>query len=189
MEEDVIVSIITFNIYWQLDNYKWLLVQHKRVFLFWYFAVYLCCAFDNNGLALLNDREPEVSDDNARSDERAIVIAWGYKNMYTDTLSFDILEMASKMPNAIFQISAGDLCEFAKQLIHSATDLAQLQLQRADLSKELLTIDEVVSMLKVSKMTLHRWDKSGILTKIEVGGQRRYRRADVEAITNNRKKK
>ena len=92
-----------------------------------------------------------------------------------------------KMPNAILQISAGDLCEFANQLINSATEVARLQIQRADISKELLTIDEVCEMLKVSKMTLHRWDKNGVLKKIEVGGHRRYRRSDVEAVTLNRK--
>lgn len=97
------------------------------------------------------------------------------------------MEIAMKMPNAILQISAGDLCEFANQLINSATEVARLQIQRADISKELLTIDEVAEMLKVSKMTLHRWDKNGVLKKIEVGGHRRYRRSDVEAVTLNRK--
>ena len=92
-----------------------------------------------------------------------------------------------KMPNAILQITAGDLCEFANQLINSATEVARLQIQKADISKELLTIDEVAAMLKVSKMTLHRWDKNGVLKKIEVGGHRRYRRSDVEAVTLNRK--
>ena len=97
------------------------------------------------------------------------------------------MEIAMKMPNAILQITAGDLCEFANQLINSETEVARLQIQRADISKELLTIDEVAEMLKVSKMTLHRWDKNGVLKKIEVGGHRRYRRSDVEAVTLNRK--
>lgn len=97
------------------------------------------------------------------------------------------MEIAMKMPNAILQITASDLCEFANQLINSATEVARLQIQRADISKELLTIDEVAEMLKVSKMTLHRWDKNGVLKKIEVGGHRRYRRSDVEAVTLNRK--
>ena len=101
--------------------------------------------------------------------------------------NFDLMEIAMKMPNAILQISAGNLCEFANQLINSATEVARLQIQRADISKELLTIDEVCEMLKVSKMTLHRWDKNGVLKKIEVGGHRRYRRSDVEAVTLNRK--
>ena len=43
-------------------------------------------------------------------------------------------------------------------------------------------------MLKVSKMTLHRWDKQGILCKIEVGGKRRYRKSDVERATAGRTK-
>lgn len=102
--------------------------------------------------------------------------------------SVDILEMASRMPNAIFQINAGDLCEFAHRLISQAADIARLQIERADLSKELLTIDEVSAMLKVSKMTLYRWDKAGLLTKIEVGGKRRYRRSEVEALTEKRNK-
>ena len=97
------------------------------------------------------------------------------------------MEIAMKMPNAILQITASDLCEFANQLINSATEVARLQIQRADISKELLTIDEVAEMLKVSKMTLHRWDKNGVLKKIEVGGHRRYRRSDVEDVTLNRK--
>ena len=97
------------------------------------------------------------------------------------------MEIAMKMPNAILQITAGDLCEFANKLINSATEVARLQIQKADISKELLTIDEVCEMLKVSKMTLHRWDKNGVLKKIEVGGHRRYRRSDVEAVTLNRK--
>lgn len=97
------------------------------------------------------------------------------------TPTLDLMEMASRMPNAIFQITAGDLCDFAHQLISSASEIARMQLQRADLSKELLTIDEV------SKMTLHRWDKNGVLKKVDVGGQRRYRRSDVEAITEKRK--
>jgi excisionase family DNA binding protein len=102
-------------------------------------------------------------------------------------INFDLMEIAMKMPNAILQITASDLCEFANQLINSATEVARLQIQRADISKELLTIDEVAEMLKVSKMTLHRWDKNGVLKKIEVGGHRRYRRSDVEAVTLNRK--
>ena len=94
------------------------------------------------------------------------------------------MELAMRCPNAI--INMGDLCEFAHQLINNATEVAQLNLERADLSKELLTIDEVVSMLKVSKMTLWRWDKNGLLTKVDMGGVRRYHRREVEALVAQR---
>ena len=96
------------------------------------------------------------------------------------------MELAMRCPNAIIQINMGDLCEFAHQLINNATEGAQLNLERADLSKELLTIDEVVSMLKVSKMTLWRWDKNGLLTKVDMGGVRRYHRSEVEALVAQR---
>lgn len=98
------------------------------------------------------------------------------------------MELAAQFPNAQLVINMSDLYEFARQLISQATDVAKLQLERADLSKEMLTIDEVVSMLKVSKMTLWRWDKNGLLTKIDMGGVRRYRRSEVEALIANRKK-
>lgn len=100
--------------------------------------------------------------------------------------SVDLMELAMRCPNAIIQINMGDLCEFAHQLINNATQVAQLNLERADLSKELLTIDEVVSMLKVSKMTLWRWDKNGLLTKVDMGGVRRYHRSEVEALVAQR---
>ena len=99
------------------------------------------------------------------------------------------MELAAAMPNAILQISAGDLCDFAHRLIESATDVARLQIERANLSKELLTIEDVADMLKVSKMTLYRWNLNDTLPKIEIGGKRRYRRADVEAIIEQRKEK
>lgn len=122
---------------------------------------------------------------------RASPLRSGTYFMYQNPASVNLKEMAEKFPNAILQINLGDLCEFAHQLINSATDIARLQMERADLSKELLTIDEVVSMLKVSKMTLWRWDKNGLLTKIDMGGARRYRRSEVEELIatrcNNRK--
>ena len=99
------------------------------------------------------------------------------------------MELAAQFPNAQLVINMGDLYEFASQLINQASDIARMQMQRADMSKELLTIDEVEKMLKVSKMTLWRWDKNGLLTKIEIGGARRYRRSEVEALVAERANK
>ena len=50
---------------------------------------------------------------------------------------------------------------------------------------DLLTIDEVAASLKVSKMTLWRWSKSGRLKKVDIGGVPRYRRSDIENLLNN----
>ena len=137
---------------------------------------------------MLNDREPELLGATARSDARAPLLREGTIFMNSNS-NINILELAAAMPNAILQISAGDLCDFAHRLIESATDVARLQIERANLSKELLTIEEVADMLKVSKMTLYRWNLNDTLPKIEIGGKRRYRRADVEAAIEQRKEK
>jgi excisionase family DNA binding protein len=97
------------------------------------------------------------------------------------------MELAERYPHTIFQISAGDLCSFANDLLERATDIARKQIERADISRELLSIDEVSKMLKVSRMTLSRWDKQGVLEKVEVGGKRRYRRRDIEKLLETRK--
>lgn len=91
------------------------------------------------------------------------------------------------MPNTIFHLSAKDLLDFANEILTGAKMIAQLELEKSQYCDELLTIEEVCELLKVSKMTLYRWDKLGILKKIEVGGKRRYRKSDVEAVTFNRK--
>lgn len=91
------------------------------------------------------------------------------------------------MPNTIFHLSAKDLLNFANEILAGAKMIAQLELEKSQYCDELLTIEEVCELLKVSKMTLYRWDKLGILKKIEVGGKRRYRKSDVEAVTFNRK--
>ena len=91
------------------------------------------------------------------------------------------------MPNTIFHLSVKDLLDFANEILAGAKMIAQLELEKSQYCDELLTIEEVCELLKVSKMTLYRWDKLGILKKIEVGGKRRYRKSDVEAVTFNRK--
>ena len=95
-----------------------------------------------------------------------------------------IMDIADKHPNTILQISVGDLYDFAHQLIQSAMEIARLQSKKA-VENDLLTIDEVAAFLKVSKMTLWRWSKSGRLKKVDIGGVPRYRRSDIEILLNN----
>ena len=103
-------------------------------------------------------------------------------------MNSNFLQLAKEMPNTIFHLSAKDLLDFANEILEGAKLIAQLELEKAQYCDELLTIEEVCEMLKVSKMTLHRWDKQGILCKIEVGGKRRYRKSDVERATAGRTK-
>ena len=102
-------------------------------------------------------------------------------------MNSNFLQLAKEMPNTIFHLSAKDLLDFANEILAGAKMIAQLELEKSQYCDELLTIEEVCELLKVSKMTLYRWDKLGILKKSEVGGKRRYRKSDVEAVTFNRK--
>lgn len=49
--------------------------------------------------------------------------------------------------------------------------------------QELLPIGEAARILGVAVETVRRWDKAGKIASVRtLGGQRRFRRADVEAL-------
>jgi excisionase family DNA binding protein len=54
---------------------------------------------------------------------------------------------------------------------------------------ELITIDEAMKILKVSRITLHRWVKSGKIKALKLGegrkGAVRFRREDIETFLSN----
>lgn len=52
---------------------------------------------------------------------------------------------------------------------------------------ELLTVAEVADRLNVSDETVHRYAREGLLPFVPLpSGRKRFRRADVEAIEDNR---
>lgn len=46
-------------------------------------------------------------------------------------------------------------------------------------SDNYLSVGEVIDKLRVNASTLWRWDKTGYLKKLKVGGKVRYRESDV----------
>lgn len=46
----------------------------------------------------------------------------------------------------------------------------------------ILTKQETADLLKVSRKTLDRWEKDGLLVPFRIGVNVRYRREDVEAL-------
>lgn len=89
-------------------------------------------------------------------------------------------------PNAIFQLSGRDLKAFAEEILLGAKSIAMFEAEAAAKADVLITLDEASKLLHVSKMTLYRWDKSGVLKKVEIGGKRRYRKSDIERIVGTR---
>ncbi len=94
-----------------------------------------------------------------------------------------IEELINGGANITLAISPADLKEFAQ----SVADATRLQIEReiADGKTETLyTIEYVAEKLSVNRSTLWRWDKNGYLKVIEIGGQRRYRKSDIDRILN-----
>lgn len=94
-----------------------------------------------------------------------------------------IEELINVGANITLAISPADLKEFAQ----SVADATRLQIEReiADGKTETLyTIEYVAEKLSVNRSTLWRWDKNGYLKVIEIGGQRRYRKSDIDRILN-----
>ena len=95
---------------------------------------------------------------------------------------FNFSDIMNSESNVILQVSSKDLKAFAQDILIGAKSIAMLEAEAAASRDELLTIGEAAKLLHVSKMTLYRWDQSGILKKVEIGGKRRYRKSDIERL-------
>lgn len=53
--------------------------------------------------------------------------------------------------------------------------------------EKLMSLKEAMEYLHVSKPTMHRWDRTGVLTAIRTpGGHRRYYKKQLDEIIGNR---
>ena len=93
----------------------------------------------------------------------------------------DIEKLITENPNVIFQVTGADLKAFAEQLLIGAKAIAMQEAEDAANNK-LLSVEEAAELLSVSKMTLYRWDKNDVLKRVEIGGQRRYRKSDIDRL-------
>lgn len=97
----------------------------------------------------------------------------------------NIEKLITEYPNIIFQVTGEDLRKFAENLLLNERAIAMQEAEEAARNK-LITVEEAAKLLSVSKMTLYRWDKNGILKKVEIGGKRRYRKSDIERLVGFR---
>ena len=100
----------------------------------------------------------------------------------------DLIELIKQCPDTTISIGAAELGMFAKQLIAEAR--REFERERAAIeagkAEVYLEAEDVKQMLKVSDSTLYRFNKSEILCPVWVGGQKRYRRSDIDRIVNVR---
>ena len=76
------------------------------------------------------------------------------------------------------------------QLVLNKADLQELfldwkeesELNRKKETETLLTPDEVASKYRISKVTLWRWAKDGLLKPVKMGRKSFYRQSDIERV-------
>lgn len=98
----------------------------------------------------------------------------------------DLLQLAKEAPGTIIAVPVEALVEANTRLIDQA---------RADLERDIaerktatfLTRETVLEKLNVAPSTLWRWQKSGYLVPVNVGGQRRYKSTDIDDILEGKR--
>lgn len=76
--------------------------------------------------------------------------------------------------NVLLVVNAGQLREFAMELISEARILGSAQ----D-SSNFMTADEAMAKIGCGRATLSRWAKAGLLVPSKVGSKVRYKESDV----------
>lgn len=85
----------------------------------------------------------------------------------------NIQNLINSEANVAVTINLLDLREWALELMNETT------IENNEKDESYLTVEEVAKKLHITKPTLWRWDKSGYLKRIKVGGKVRYRESDV----------
>ena len=98
--------------------------------------------------------------------------------------TLDLFELLREFPEANLTVHAGDLGHFARELLAEARQ--DFERERAAIAEEkkeeYLTPEMVKTLLRISESTLYRMAKTKILIPVFVGGQKRYRRSDLDKI-------
>ena len=99
-------------------------------------------------------------------------------------MKLDLFELLREFPEATLTVHAGDLGHFARELLAEARQ--DFERERAAIAEgkteEYLTPEMVKTLLRISESTLFRMAKAKILVTVFVGGQKRYRRSDLDKI-------
>lgn len=88
-----------------------------------------------------------------------------------------INELLKTNANVTLSVNILDLKEWAVDLIENAKNDFQ-----GERKEQYLTQKKVEDILNVTHSTLWRWNKTGYLERIRVGGKVRYRLSDIERI-------
>lgn len=98
-------------------------------------------------------------------------------------MKLNFIDIAEHYPELNITIKAIDLIEAINHCVDKTRQ--ELEQQITDANTETYPSPKRVSeILEVDLSTLWRWNKKGYLCHVEVGGKRRYKMSDINAILN-----
>lgn len=95
-----------------------------------------------------------------------------------------IQEILEKRGGTLLLISADDLKKTIKETVSEARRILESEVVNGK-GEFLLTSNEVLDRLSISRKTLYNWEHKNYLLPIDVGGKKRYKLSDINAILNN----
>ncbi|MDR2004155.1 MAG: helix-turn-helix domain-containing protein [Prevotella sp.] len=99
----------------------------------------------------------------------------------------NIAELAKTCPRLQISVELGSLVEAIDYCISKTRK--DLEQQITDANAETYPTPEKVSeMLGIDRSTLWRWNKTGYLKCISIGGKRRYRMSDIKKLIDDENK-
>jgi hypothetical protein len=99
-------------------------------------------------------------------------------------ISYDLL--TEKYPGATLTFRVEKFDQFLhhmQKLVRDEFEREQKAI-RSNNEETFYSFKHVANMLDISTRTLNRWQAQGYLVPVMIGGQRRYRRSDIEKIIN-----
>ena len=93
-----------------------------------------------------------------------------------------LFEMEGKQP--VFLVTEEDLNNFALRIIDGVREVVEDALggKSSRQNEDLISAEEVLTRLKVSKSTLWRCEKQQYLTPVKLGRKKYYRPSDIQRI-------
>ncbi len=94
----------------------------------------------------------------------------------------EILDLGGEV---VFQITAADLREVIRSTVLETKRLLEAEIVK-DKEEFLLTAQDTLKRLSISRKTLYNWEKKGYLRAVEIGGKHRYKLSDINKIIKDK---
>lgn len=86
-------------------------------------------------------------------------------------------------PNVLITLTEEQLANIVSAAAEQTRQAVEAEYKKHQAQEQYYTKNQVCNILSVTGQTLWRWDKSGVLKAIKIGGLNRYKKSDIDRIT------